>query len=79
MEENVVTDVKSTWFGVDMSKFKSMADVEKYRQNPNAHPNEFTKVEDILEQKKRHPSLFLRKVSQDVKIQYKDLEPNLEK
>ena len=35
-------------------------------------------VKNILEQKKRHPSLFLRKVSQDVKIKYKDLKPNLE-
>lgn len=78
MEENVITHVKSTWFGADISKFKTIEDIEKYRLNPAAHPNEFTEVENILEQKKRHPSLFLRKVSQDVKIKYKDLKPNLE-
>ena len=78
IEENVITHVKPTWFGADISQFKTIEDIEKYRLNPAAHPNEFMGVKNILEQKKRHPSLFLRKVSQDVKIKYKDLKPNLE-
>ena len=78
IKENTITHVKPTWFGVDSSQFKTMEDIQKYRENPEAHPSEFNKVENILEQKKKHPSLFLRKVSQDVKIEYKDLKPNLE-
>jgi len=79
IEENIIDYLKPTWFGVDISKFKTMEDVEKFRENPNAHPNEFTEVEIILKQKDTYPSLFLRKVSQDVKLEYKHLHPNFKK
>mgnify|MGYP003113492915 CR=1 FL=1 len=79
IEENIIDYLKPTWFGVDISKFKTKEDVEKFRENPNAHPNEFTEVEIILKQKDTYPSLFLRKVSQDVKLEYKHFHPNFRK
>ena len=76
IEENTITNIKPTWFGIDASRFKTMQDVQNYTLNSDAHPHEYTTIKSILTQKEDHPSLFLRKVSQDVKIEYKDLKPN---
>jgi len=79
LTENIIQNTKPTWFGVDLSQFKTKEDVQNYMKNPNAHPQEHDSLEKILNQRKNHPSLFLRKVPQDVKIEYKDLKYNLEK
>ena len=76
IEENVINHIKSTWFGVDISRFKTDQEILDYRKNADAHPHEYTNVSSILTQKNSHPSLLLRKVSQDVKIEYKNLHPN---
>jgi hypothetical protein len=78
IEENTIQNIKPTWFGIDSSRFKTIQDLQNYISNSDAHPHEYITLESILTQKDNHPSLFLRKVSQDVKIEYKDLEPNLE-
>jgi len=83
IEENTITNVKPTFFSY-LPKDKTEEEIKKMlkSQNPNAHPLEFNDLESIKFNLQKHPSLFLRKVSQDAKIEYKDLSPpklNLEK
>lgn len=79
IEKNVITHIKPTWFGLNLTYLKSLSLEERKkllkesRNNPDAHPSEFDNVKDIMSQRKEHPSFFLRKVSENVKIDYKDL------
>lgn len=78
--ENTITSIKSTFFMyVHPNQLKDDNQIKNIISNPNAHPLEFDNLEDIKSVLKDNPSLFLRKVSENLKIDYKDLNFNLEK
>lgn len=78
--ENTITSIKPTFFMyVRPNQLKGDNQVKNTISNPNAHPVEFDNLEDIKSVLKDNPSLFLRKVSENLKIDYKDLNFNLEK
>jgi hypothetical protein len=73
IEKNTIQYVKSTWFGVDYSQFKTEEDLIKFKKNPNAHPIEFNDIKHIDRIRKEYPSFFIRKIPPNLKIEYKDL------
>ena len=83
LKKNIIETIKPTffsYFGLDTkekTKNLTIDDIKKIKSKSAAHPTEYNNIEKILKLREEHLSLFLRKITPNLKVKYEDLKTNI--